>query len=230
MKIRRSEERGAVQFDWLNSKHTFSFGHYYDSKWMGFGPLRVINDDWIDGGGGFDPHPHQDMEIISYVAAGALAHRDNMGNAGNITAGRLQRMSAGKGVIHSEHNASKTEPVHLFQIWIQPDVRGIAPEYEELDSADAPVVEGWRLFASPTPGDGAMTIHQNARFLAGRLAAGESLGYTVAEGRQAWAHVSQGGVQVNGETLQEGDAAILDEAGSYTFTASADAEVLVFDV
>ncbi len=230
MKVRRSKERGAVQFDWLNSKHTFSFGHYYDSKWMGFGPLRVINDDWIDGGGGFDPHPHQDMEIISYVTAGALAHRDSMGNAGNITAGRLQRMSAGKGVIHSEHNASKTEPVHLFQIWIQPDVRGIAPEYDEMDSADAPLVDGWKLFASPTPGDGAMTIHQDARFLAGHIAAGATLAYTVAEGRKAWAHVSRGVVQVNGETLQEGDAAILDEAGSYPFAAIEDAEVLVFDV
>ena len=148
MRVRRSRERGTSQMDWLDSKHSFSFGNYYDQKWMSFGPLRVINDDYIGGGGGFDPHPHQDMEIISYVTEGGLAHRDSMGHSSVVTAGRTQRMSAGRGVIHSEHNASKDAPVHLYQIWIQPDQRGIAPEYEELDVAAAPVLDTPAFYAA----------------------------------------------------------------------------------
>jgi redox-sensitive bicupin YhaK (pirin superfamily) len=216
--------------DWLDSKHSFSFGNYYDQKWMSFGPLRVINDDYIGGGGGFDPHPHQDMEIISYVTEGGLAHRDSMGHSSVVTAGRTQRMSAGRGVIHSEHNASKDAPVHLYQIWIQPDQRGIAPEYEELDVAAAPVLDGWRLIASPNAEEGAMTIHQDARFLIGVVAAGQALPLLVPEGKRAWVHVADGEVEIAGETLAEGDAAIIEEAGSYAFSTNVSAELLWFEV
>ncbi len=230
MRVRRSEERGTSQMDWLDSKHSFSFGNYYDQKWMSFGPLRVINDDYIGGGGGFDPHPHQDMEIISYVTEGGLAHRDSMGHSSVVTAGRTQRMSAGRGVIHSEHNASKDAPVHLYQIWIQPDQRGIAPEYEELDVAAAPEMGGWKLIASPNANDGAMTIHQDARFLIGAVSAGQALQLVVPEGKSAWVHVSDGEVEIAGETLAEGDAAIIEEAGSYTVNTGTAAELLWFEV
>lgn len=230
MKIRRSSERGVTNIGWLESYHTFSFGQYHDRDWMGFGPLRVINDDTVGPGGGFDPHPHQDMEIISFVTSGALAHRDSMGHESVVPAGRLQRMSAGRGVVHSEYNASNTEPVHFFQIWIQPDTRGIAPEYEELDLAAAPEVDGWRLLASPDAGDGAMTIHQDVRFWEGSLAADARKEFRLEDGRKLWAHVAEGAVTVDGDLLHAGDAAIIESAGAHHFEAGSASRLLLFDV
>lgn len=230
MKIRRSNERGITNIDWLESKHTFSFGQYHDRNWMGFGPLRVINDDTVGAGGGFDPHPHQDMEIISYVTSGALAHRESMGHESVVPAGRLQRMSAGRGVVHSEYNASKTEPVRFFQIWIQPDARGIAPEYEELDAAAAPEHSGWRLLASPHAGDGAMTIHQDVRLWEGSFHSEERKEFHLRDGKRLWAHVADGTVTVDGESLSAGDAAIFETDGTYVFEARVESRVLLFEV
>lgn len=230
MKIRRSHERGETRIDWLHSRHSFSFGSYHDRDWMGFGPLRVINDDVVGPGGGFDPHPHRDMEIISYVRSGALAHRDSMGHESVVPAGRLQRMSAGRGVIHSEHNASRDEPVAFFQIWIQPDVSGIAPEYEELDAALAPHREGWQWLASPNPGDGALTIHQEAHVLRATLCAGETLQRTSDAARARWLHVVEGRMQVNGALLEPGDAAVLGKEESLAIEADSPGEVLLFEV
>lgn len=229
MKIRRSNERGLTQLDWLESRHTFSFGSYYDRAWMGLGPLRVINDDVVGPGEGFDPHPHQDMEIISFVREGALAHRDSMGHESVVPAGRLQRMSAGRGVIHSEYNASRDNPVHFFQIWIQPDKRGIEPEYEELDVLNAPESKSWKLLASPVAGDGALTIHQDARIYHAELAAGTQIELPVKPGRQGWVHVAKGAVKIGDKTLNAGDAAEVSgpEGG---LTAEADGEMLVFEV
>ncbi len=230
MKIRRSSERGVTNIGWLESYHTFSFGQYHDRNWMGFGPLRVINDDTVGPGGGFDPHPHQDMEIISYVTSGALAHRDSMGHESVVPAGRLQRMSAGRGVVHSEYNASKTEPVHFFQIWIQPDTRGIAPEYEELDVAAAPEISGWRLLASPDAGDGAMTIHQDVRLWEGTLATDGRKEFNLQHGRKLWAHVAKGVVRIDDESLSAGDAAIIETAGAHHVEASEEGHLLLFEV
>lgn len=230
MKIRRSHERGQVNIGWLESKHTFSFGHYYDPNWMQFGTLRVINDDTVEGGMGFDPHPHQDMEIVTYVTDGALAHRDSMGHTAVIPAGRLQRMSAGKGVIHSEYNASQTDQVHLFQIWIQTRTRGIEPEYEEMELTDAPEVDGWKLAFSPDASDGSMTPQQDAWLYIGQPKAGETLRLALPEGRHLWAHVSRGKVSVDGQELEAGDAAGIETAGEHRVTAQQDAEVLAFIV
>jgi redox-sensitive bicupin YhaK (pirin superfamily) len=230
MKIRRSAERGHSKYQWLESKHSFSFGNYIDPHWMGFGALRVINDDTVDGGMGFDPHSHRDMEIISYITHGALRHQDSMGHSSVVEEGSLQRMSAGNGVIHSEYNADRADPVKFFQIWIEPNVLGVEPEYEELLLEDAPLKDGWRLVASGDPAEGAMTIHQDARFLIGQIPAQRELTYDLAPGRRLWAHVSQGPVQVNATTLEPGDAAIIEEAGPHRFDADAKAEVLLFEV
>ncbi|MFM1918561.1 MAG: hypothetical protein RLZZ303_195, partial [Candidatus Hydrogenedentota bacterium] len=226
MKIRRSHERGETRIDWLQSRHSFSFGSYYDRDWMGYGPLRVINDDVVGPGGGFDPHPHRDMEIISYVRSGALAHRDSMGHESAVPAGRLQRMSAGRGVIHSEYNASRDEPVAFFQIWIQPDVQGIDPEYEELEAALAPLHDGWQLLASPVSGDGALTIHQDARFLRAVFDAGETRHRGHDPARRRWLHVAEGRIRLNGELLEPGDAAALSGDEVFMLESETAGEVL----
>jgi len=230
MKIRRSDERGRANFGWLDSRHTFSFGQYYDAAWMQHGKLRVLNDDTVLGGGGFDPHPHQDMEIVSYVTRGALAHQDSMGHESVVPAGRLQRMTAGRGVVHSEYNASRTEPVHFFQIWIPPRTRGLEPEYDERDLAETPEREGWKLAFSPDARDGAMVLHQDAWLYIGQPKAGDALDLSVPEGARLWAHVSRGLVQLQGQTLAAGDAAGLEAAGAYRFHAAQDAEILAFVV
>lgn len=230
MKIRKSAERGHSKLSWLDSRHSFSFANYYDPNWMGFGPLRVINDDTVAGGMGFDPHSHRDMEIISYITRGALRHQDSMGHSSVIEAGRLQRMSAGIGVIHSEYNADRAEPVHFFQIWIEPDKQGVEPEYGELELSDAPYADGWRLVCSGDPAEGGMTIHQNARFLIGTLKPRRQLTFNVQPGKRVWAHIAKGPVQVEATTLVPGDAAIIEDSGTYRFDADAEGEVLLFEV
>jgi redox-sensitive bicupin YhaK (pirin superfamily) len=227
--IRRAGERGHADHGWLNSFHTFSFADYYDHRHMGFRALRVINDDTVAPGHGFGTHGHQDMEIISYVLDGALGHKDSTGTGAVIRPGDVQRMSAGTGVRHSEMNASRTEPVHFLQIWIQPDRRGHAPGYEQVAfPADARRGK-LRLVGSPDGAEGSVTIHQDARMYAGLFDRGESATHVVAPGRHAWVHVARGNAQVDGVDLAAGDAVSTSEPGDLVITGDG-AEVLVFDL
>src|SRR4051812_8811244 len=203
--IRRSEERGHLNHGWLDTYHTFSFGDYHDPAAMGFGPLRVINDDKVAPGQGFGAHPHRDMEIITYVLSGALEHKDSMGNGRVIKAGEFQYMAAGSGITHSEFNPSAKEAVHLLQIWIIPEKRGLKPQYAEKSASE--VKEGQvALIASKSGRDGSMSINQDANLLLARLAPGQKASHQLAPGRNAWVHVAEGELNVNGETLRAGDA------------------------
>ncbi|MEQ8274939.1 MAG: pirin family protein [Deltaproteobacteria bacterium] len=230
MKIRKSEERGLANHGWLKSRHTFSFANYYDPAHMGFRALRVINEDRVDGGGGFPPHPHRDMEIISYVLDGALEHQDSMGNGSVIRPGDVQRMSAGTGVVHSEYNHSPAEQVHFLQIWIQPDQRGVEPGYEQKHFTVEERKNALRVVASPDGRDGSVRIHQDASLAVALLDADHTVEHTIAEGRHAWVHVARGAVRLGDETLSAGDAAAFTEATTLSMTATEDAEVLVFDL
>lgn len=228
--IRRSGERGYADHGWLRSFHSFSFAEYHDPQHMGFGPLRVINEDRVAPGMGFGTHGHRDMEIISYVLEGELAHRDSMGNGSVIRPGDVQRMSAGRGVQHSEFNHAKTLTTHFLQIWIVPNVTGIEPGYEEKRFEAAEKRGRLRLVASPDGADGSVTIHQDARMYAGLLDGDEAATLAVAPGRRVYVHVARGSVQVNGELLSAGDAAKITEIGRVTLMRGAAAEVLVFDL
>lgn len=232
--IRRADDRGHADFGWLDSHHTFSFGQYYDPRHMGFGPLRVINDDRVAGGGGFPTHPHSDMEIISYVLEGALEHRDSLGTGSVIRPGDVQRMSAGAGIRHSEFNASKTEPVHFLQIWIIPERKGIAPGYEQKSFPPSERQGRLKLIGARDGREGAVTIHQDVDLYAGLLAAGDEVVHQVASGRKAWLQVAQGTVTVDGQTLSAGDGAALDGGGKLTVAGTGangePAEVLLFDM
>lgn len=227
--IRRASARGHADHGWLDSFHTFSFANYHDPDHMGFRALRVINDDTVAPGMGFGAHGHQDMEIISYVLDGELAHRDSMGNGSVIRPGEVQRMSAGTGVRHSEMNPSRTEPVHFLQIWIIPDRRGHAPSYEQIAFSEGERRGALRLVASPDGADGSVTIHQDVRVFAGLFARGESATHVVAPGRHAWIHVARGNAQVAGTELSAGDAVSTSAPGDLSITGD-DAEVLVFDL
>ena len=228
--IRRSGERGYADHGWLKSFHTFSFGDYFDPQHVEFGPLRVINEDRVVPGAGFGTHGHRDMEIISYVLAGELAHKDSMGNGSTIRPGDVQRMSAGRGVLHSEFNPSQIEPVHFLQIWIQPNEPGIAPSYEEKAFPIEEKRGRLRLIASPDRAQGSVLIHQNARVHAGLFSAGEQATLQVATGRRVYVHVARGKVTVNDVQLSAGDALKLTDATSVTLREGQDAEVLVFDL
>jgi hypothetical protein len=228
--IRRSGERGYADHGWLKSFHTFSFAGYHDPQHMGFGPLRVINEDRVAPGMGFGTHGHRDMEIISYVLDGELAHQDSMGNGSVIRPGDVQRMSAGRGVMHSEYNHAKTQVTHFLQIWILPNVTGIDPGYEEKRFEAAAKRGRLRLIASPDGADGSVTIHQDARVFAGLFDGEESASLDVAPGRRVYVHVARGSVQVNGELLAAGDAAKITEVGRVTVMRGTAAEVLVFDL
>ena len=231
LNLRKAEDRGRVDLGWLDSHHTFSFGHYHDPKHMGVGPLRVINDDRVAAGGGFPTHPHQNMEIISYVLDGALAHRDSIGTGSVIRPGDVQRMSAGTGIRHSEFNASQTEPVHFLQIWIVPEKNGLAPGYEQK-TFDAKSKSGQlRLVGSRDGRDGSVTIHRDVDLYATRPGEGGVVTHELATGRIGWVQVAQGSVTLNGEQLRPGDGVELDAGATISLTGTSDnAEVLVFDM
>ena len=228
--IRRSNERGLADHGWLKSFHTFSFADYYDPKHMGFGPLRVINEDRVQPGAGFGTHGHRDMEIISYVLDGGLAHKDSMGNGSVIRPGDVQRMSAGSGVRHSEFNGSKERPVHFLQIWIEPQYRGIEPGYEEKRFTNEDKRGQLRLIASPDRAEGSVLIHQDARVYAGLFTGSESAQLQLSAQRQAYVQVVRGSITANGERLATGDALQLTQADTLVLANGEDAEVLVFDL
>lgn len=230
MTIRRANERGLADHGWLRSFHTFSFADYYDPAHMGFGPLRVINEDRVAPGQGFGRHSHRDMEILSYVLEGALEHKDSLGTGSVIRPGDVQRMSAGTGVAHSEFNGSKTEGVHFLQIWIMPDRAGHAPGYEQKAFPAEERQGRLRLVASPDGRDGSLTIHQDASLRAGLLAAGEAATYQLRKGRRAWVHVARGSVTLNGERLDAGDAAAIEVPGELALAGVDAGEVLLFDL
>lgn len=228
--IRKATDRGHADHGWLDSHHTFSFADYYDPEHMGFRALRVINDDIVAAGGGFGAHPHRDMEILSYVLEGGLAHRDSMGNGSVIEPGDVQRMSAGTGVVHSELNASKSESVHFLQIWLLPAKRGIAPGYEQKRFSREDKQGQLRLVASQDGRNGSVTIHTDAAVYAGVFDEGERAEHVLAAGRHAWVHVARGRVRVNGRELEAGDGIALSEEPRVTVEGIADGEVLVFDL
>ncbi len=228
--IRKSEERGHADHGWLKSHHSFSFADYFDPAHMGWGNLRVINDDLIAPGGGFGTHGHRDMEIVTYVTTGALAHKDSMGNGTTIPPGDVQRMSAGSGVRHSEFNHAPDQATHLFQIWIEPREQGIAPGYEQKSFADAEKRGRLRLIASEDGADGSVTIHADAALYAGLFDGDEAATLPLNPARKAYVHVARGALTVNGEKLQKGDAALLANESSLTLADGHDAEVLVFDL
>ena len=228
--IRRAVERGLADHGWLRSLHSFSFADYYDPGHMGFGPLRVINEDRVQPGRGFGAHGHRDMEILSYVLEGALAHRDSMGNGSVLRAGDVQRMSAGTGVTHSEYNGSDREPVHFLQIWIEPNVRGLAPGYEEKHFDDAQKRGRLRAIASRDGRDGSVTIHQDAAVYAALLDGGESARFEQRPGRRTYVHVIRGSAHVDGEPLEAGDALKITGEASVLIDRARGAELLLFDL
>jgi hypothetical protein len=229
--LRRAEERGRANLGWLDSRHSFSFGHYYDPEHMGFGPLRVINDDRVAPGGGFPTHPHGDMEIVTYVLDGALAHKDSLGTGAVIRAGDVQRMSAGSGIRHSEFNASKTEPVHFLQIWILPEKAGLEPGYEQRTFSAEEKRGRLRLVGSRDGRDGSVTIHQDVDLYATLLDDGGSVSHALKAGRSAWVQVAQGTATLNGAQLYPGDGVAVEEPGDLTLVGtSEDAEILLFDM
>jgi quercetin 2,3-dioxygenase len=228
--IRKSEDRGYADHGWLQSHHSFSFADYYDPAHMGWGNLRVINEDLIAAGGGFGKHGHRDMEIVTYVTAGALAHQDSMGNGTTIPAGDVQRMSAGRGVQHSEFNHAPDQSTHLFQIWIEPREKGIAPGYEQKNFAMAEKRGRLRLIASPDGAEGSVTIHADATLHAGFFHGDETQAIPLNPARKAYVHIVKGSLAVNGQKLQKGDAALLADERTLSLTNGDDAEVLVFDL
>jgi quercetin 2,3-dioxygenase len=228
--IRRSAERGFADHGWLMSFHTFSFADYFDPQHVEFGPLRVINEDRVQAGAGFGTHPHRDMEIISYVLSGALAHKDSMGNGSTIRPGDVQRMSAGSGIRHSEFNPSPDEATHFLQIWIQPDVRNIEPSYEEKHFSAQEKRGRLRLIVSPDRINGSLLIHQDARVYAGLFDGAEQADLTAAAGRRIYVHVARGRLTVNEVVLEAGDALKVTDGAHVHFGRGRDAEVLVFDL
>jgi quercetin 2,3-dioxygenase len=231
MTIRRAAERGTANFGWLDSRHTFSFGHYYDPDHMGFGPLRVINEDRVRPGGGFDTHGHRDMEIISYVLEGALEHKDSIGTGSVIRPGDVQVMSAGTGIRHSEFNHSKNEPVHFLQIWVLPDREGLPPRYDQKTFAESEKRGRLRLVGSPDGRDGSIVIHQDAKIFAALLDSGDEVTHALQAGRKGWVQIVRGAIEVNGEPLRAGDGvAVENEPALAVSSRTDDSEILVFDL
>jgi len=227
--IRRSAERGYADFGWLKSRHTFSFGNYYDDKNMGFGPLRVINEDRVEPGRGFGQHSHQNMEILSWVLDGALAHKDSIGTGAIIVPGEMQRMTAGTGIAHSEFNNSSKEPVHFLQIWILPATSGLKPGYEQR-SFSAKLDGNLFLVASADGRDGSVLIHQDVDLYVARFAADADLTHQFRPGRIGWLQVARGSVELDGQSLEQGDGAAIEGLSSIKIEALEDAEVLLFDM
>lgn len=228
--IRRSDDRGHAEHGWLHSHHSFSFADYFDPEHVGFGPLRVINEDRVDPGAGFATHGHRDMEIVSYVLSGALAHQDSLGNGSTLHPGDVQRMRAGTGIRHSEFNASKEAPVHFLQIWIEPDRTGLAPGYEEAHFDDAAKRGQLRLIVSPDGAEGSVPVHQDVRLYAGLFDGDEQARLALADSRRAYVHVVRGELEVNGIKLAGGDALKVTDEAALVLQGGRDAEVLVFDL
>ena len=228
--VRRSDERGYADHGWLKSFHTFSFADYFDPAHVEFGALRVINEDRVAPGAGFGTHGHRDMEIISYVLDGELAHKDSLGTGSTIRPGDVQRMSAGRGVMHSEFNPSNDKQVHFLQIWIQPNRRGVAPSYEQKRFEPAEKRGRLRLIASPDGADGSVTLQQDARVYAGLFDSTETAHVEVGADRQLYLHVARGSVVANGQALKAGDGLKVANVGTLTLADGADAEVLLFDL
>ena len=230
LELRRSEDRGHANHGWLDARHSFSFAGYYDPEHMGFGPLRVLNDDHIGAGAGFGMHGHRDMEIITYVLEGELAHKDNMGNGSVIRPGDVQRMSAGTGVMHSEFNHEKDRVTHLLQIWIEPKTQGIAPGYEEKRFSAEDKRGRLRLIASTDGEEGSVKVHQDVKLYAGLFNGGERASLPVPQGHKVYLHVARGKVNVNGLALEAGDAVKAVDEKEIQLADGADAEVLLFDL
>jgi quercetin 2,3-dioxygenase len=228
--LRPARERGHADHGWLKSSHSFSFAEYHDPRHMGYGPLRVINEDRVAPGTGFGTHGHRDMEIISYVLEGALAHQDSMGNGSTIVPGDVQRMSAGTGVRHSEYNQEKAGTTHFLQIWIEPSVTGIAPSYEQKHFDAASKRGRLRLIASADGAEGSVRLHQDARVYAALLDGAERAAHRLAAGRRAYVHVARGSVTVQGQRLDAGDALKLEKVSDITLEQGAQSEVLLFDL
>jgi len=230
IRVRKAGERGRTDWGWLDSRHTFSFGHYHDPRHMGFRALRVINDDRVKAGAGFGTHGHADMEILSYVLEGALEHKDSMGTGSVIRPGEIQMMRAGTGVTHSEYNASKTDPVHFLQIWIIPDRRGLVPAYGQHPVDREAARRGFALLASQDARDGSLEVHQDVELWLALVENGERRALALRPGRHAWVHVARGKVEVNGASLAESDGAAVSGAEAATLAGEESAEVLIFDL
>ena len=230
LEIRYAEERGLADFGWLSSRHTFSFGHYYDRQFVGFGPLRVINEDRVQPGQGFDTHGHKDMEIISYVIEGALEHKDSLGTGSVIRPGEVQRMSAGTGIRHSEFNPSDSELVHFLQVWILPEHDGLEPSYEQKTYPDADKRGLLRLVGSRDGREGSVTIHQDVDLYATLLADTQEVTHELGAGRKGWVQIARGTITLNDRQLNTGDGVAISQSGSITLTGTSDAEVLLFDM
>ncbi|WP_437227937.1 pirin family protein [Planctomicrobium sp. SH661] len=230
IRIRPASERGHANHGWLNAAHTFSFSSYYDPQHMGFRSLRVMNEDRVAPGQGFGTHPHRDMEIVTYVLEGALEHKDSMGNGEVLRPGEFQRMSAGTGITHSEFNPSATEPVHLYQIWLLPERKGIEPSYEQKQFPDTTLRNQLRVVASRDAREGALQIHQDASIYLSRLDSGASVSHTLPPGRHAWLQVLRGSVTLNGQLLQTSDGAAVSDESRLEIVADDAAEIMLFDL
>jgi redox-sensitive bicupin YhaK (pirin superfamily) len=228
--VRRSNERGGDDYGWLNTKHTFSFSDYWDPRWMGFRSLRVINEDYVAASSGFPTHPHSDMEIITYVLEGKLEHKDSLGTGSVILSGDGQRMTAGRGIRHSEYNPSKTEQVHLYQIWILPEKKGLEPSYEQKSFPTEEKQGKLRLVASPDAEDGSVKINQDARLYVTLLKPGEEVAHSFAKNRHGWLQIAKGSVELNGQKLEQGDGAAISDEQKLTIQGRQDSEVLLFDL
>jgi redox-sensitive bicupin YhaK (pirin superfamily) len=230
IRIRPAAERGTTRLDWLESYHSFSFGDYYDPAAMGFRSLRVINDDRIAPGGGFGMHGHRDMEIVTYMLSGSLAHQDSLGSGESLQPGDVQVMTAGRGIRHSEFNASPTEPAHLLQVWLLPERPGLPPSYHQRHFAAAEKQGRWRVIASRDGRDGSLVVHQDVTLLAALLNSGEAVDYSLAPGRHGWLQVARGVVQLNDQRLSAGDAAAVSDVAQLRLVGIEDADVLLFDL
>jgi len=230
IQVRKAADRGHANHGWLDTYHTFSFGDYHDREHMGFRSLRVMNEDRVEPGKGFGTHPHRDMEIVTYVLEGSLEHKDSMGNGEVLRPGEFQRMSAGTGITHSEFNPSEVEPVHLYQIWLDPGRKGLEPSYEQKQFPDEERHNRLRLVASQDSADGSLLIQQDARIFLSQLDDGVQISHNLPEGRHAWLQVLRGSVSLNGDNLQTGDGAAVSEESLITIQATSDAEIMLFDL
>ena len=230
IRVRKAKDRGHLNHGWLDTYHTFSFGDYHDPEHMGFRSLRVMNEDRVEPGKGFGTHPHRDMEIVTYVLEGALEHKDSMGNGEVLRPGEFQRMSAGTGITHSEFNPSDSEPVHLYQIWLLPERKGIEPSYEQKQFPDAKITNRLRLVASPDASDGSLMIHQDARIYLAKITSDQRVVHELSPGRYAWLQVLRGAVKLNGTELETSDGAAISDESRIEIVGTTNAELMLFDL